>query len=295
MFRRNPRSIPCTRRRGRRCAVRGHGRERVRDELLLGDDRRVGRGSLSSSASISSAFFVLIVAVAADVGFDVGLFQDDVAVHDRLDGAAGPGTDGGDGGDPARSASSSIFLLGDDLLRQEPSSPRSRGDRSLRRSLRRLHGFSLDGLGRRGPPRRVRHELLEAGPLWRAHMARKPASAVVAAALDVNRGGAGSEPSPPAFAFCPRTRARISFSRSARSRIFAASSSFRRLSSTRSVLRSESQFLNEGYFSRSTLHPSLCPASFLRVGLVPYARRFFASVFNRRVSSKDTDIWSFLS
>mmetsp|Transcript_13459 Transcript_13459/g.54401 ORF Transcript_13459/g.54401 Transcript_13459/m.54401 type:complete len:418 (-) Transcript_13459:793-2046(-) len=131
-----------------------------------------------------------------------------------------------------------------------------------------------------------------------SHMARKLASAGLSstdgAGTSTAAEAAGYEPSP-AFAFCPRTRTRISFSRSARSRIFAASSSFFRFSSTRFVLRSESQFLNEGYFSRSTLHPSLCAASFFRVGFVPCTRRFVASVLTRRVSSKVTEIWSFLS
>mmetsp|Transcript_11307 Transcript_11307/g.51212 ORF Transcript_11307/g.51212 Transcript_11307/m.51212 type:complete len:416 (-) Transcript_11307:41-1288(-) len=146
--------------------VRGHGRERVRDELLLGDNRRVGRGLLRVLLDFLRVLFVVVVVVVAvDVGFDVSLFQDDVAVHDRLDGAAGLGRRRrvGEGLDAERLLVHSL-LLGDDLLRHEPVLDHALlgGDRSLRRSLRRLHGFGLDGLGRRGPPRRVRDELLEA-------------------------------------------------------------------------------------------------------------------------------------
>mmetsp|Transcript_2045 Transcript_2045/g.8603 ORF Transcript_2045/g.8603 Transcript_2045/m.8603 type:complete len:425 (+) Transcript_2045:1154-2428(+) len=255
-----------------------------------------GASSSSSSASISSAFFSSSSSSSSPwTSASTSVFFRTTSPSMTVStGPRGSGTDPGSAKTWARSASTSILSSSATIFCVMSRS-------SIMRSLAATAAFAASfaastALASMALVAAALHAGSEtnssrpSSPLANSsHIARKLDSAGLS--TDVTgtstAAGAGSEPSP---AFCSRSRARISFSRSARSRILAASSSFFRFSSTRSALRSESQFLNEGYFSRSTLHPSLCPASFLRVGFVPYTRRFVLSVFIRRVSSKDTDI-----
>ena len=130
--------------------VRGHRREGIRDHLFLGDDHRVGRYIL---------FRILVL------DGNLGLLEDDVAIHDRLH---GPDRDGihrrGLEDLPAQRRLVAAHLLRQNLLHQQLILDHAllRRDRSLRRLLRSLHSLGLDGLRRGGAPRGVQDELLEA-------------------------------------------------------------------------------------------------------------------------------------
>ena len=132
--------------------VRGHRREGIRDHLFLGDDHRVGR----------DVFFRILLLV---LDGNLGLLEDDVAVHDRLH---GPDRDGihrrGLEDLPAQRRLVAARLLSQNLLHQQLILDHAllRRDRSLRRLLRSLHSLGLDGLRRGGAPRGVQDELLEA-------------------------------------------------------------------------------------------------------------------------------------